>query len=154
TDGKQRNTQSQQLANDSVVVAQTFYNGRGLPEISTKPAMYGPDSPNAAPTGFGFQVGFATAPDINSTTPTTSGYLSDYYSGANGASDDAGYPYARTQYENSARERPMQIGRPGATLAIQGNNTLTTTLTYGTNDANPFAIASGVPQGEYDVIMK
>ncbi len=152
-DGKKRTVQSQQLCDNFIVVAQQFYDGRGRPAITTKPAIYGPDAPNDAPTVFGYQSSFATAPDTSSDTPTISGYVSDYYDGSNGLSNDGGYPYWRTNYENSGRERPLATGCPGAALAIAAGNSHTTTIAYGTNTANPFFCPTSVPAGEYDVVM-
>ena len=153
SDGAGRPLQTQAVADNEIIVAQHFYDALGRGAITTKPAIYGETAPNGAATVFGYQSGFATAPDLTSDTPTMSGYVNTYYSGDNGRSDDGGYPYSRKRLENSKLSRVLEVGQPGAVHAIRSGNAHTSTLTYGTNAAKPFFSAQDVPADEYDLVI-
>jgi RHS repeat-associated protein len=81
------------------------------------------------------------------------GYVSDYYNGTDGRSNDEGFPYSRKRLEYSTLGRVLESGQPGAAHAIRTGNIHTTRFLYGTNAANPFFATAPVEQYEVHVAI-
>lgn len=126
-DGTDQPIQTQQLEDASIVVSAVLYDDLGRQSILTKAARY--DS-----SVLGYRTDFAATPDPE--TGEMSGYLSDYYAGQDGRSDDQGYPYSRQRMENSTLSRLREVGQAGAELAIRPDNAHTQVVTMGVNAAS------------------
>ncbi len=145
-DGCRRSIQGQQLADNAIIVGQSFYDERGRPGIHTKPARY-------EQTFWGYQDGFAAAPDPDQAWRMPACDLVSYYDGSNGNADDGGYPYTRSRLENSVLSRILETGQPGAAYAIGSGKSRTGTLTYATNTAGDL-YGQSLPAQEYAVLLK
>ena len=110
-DGCRRAIQGQTLADDAIIVGQSFYDDLGRPAIHTKPARY-------EQTSWGYQRNFAVTPDPDQDWRMPTCDLVSYYDGSDGRSDDAGYPYTRSRMETAATDRLLETGQPGAAHAI------------------------------------
>jgi RHS repeat-associated protein len=136
TDGTGRKIQTQQLADNQIVVSQRLFDELGRKAIQTKPVIYDQ-------TVLGYQAGFVNGFDYDSGVMT--GDVADYYRGQDGRSDDSGYPYTRRRIENSSLSRLMELGQPGAGFAIGAKDGHTTGYDYGVNGPSPL-FAAGAQQ--------
>lgn len=149
-DGSGKTKQGQALEGNNTIVSESVYDEIGRLAIETKPARY-------TNTLFRYQPDFVTG-IAWSTTGVMTGYVADYYSAEGaGNSNDQGYPYSRTRFENSPLSRPLEIGAPGKDFAITNLNTTqpqdrhTVKYQYGANQAGGFPIQMNLPAGQYFV---
>ena len=111
--------QQQVLTAEDYLVQQTVRDARGKPIVHTKPAPgafeSGADLPVPAyRPGFVDIAAFAAVLEGSS---VMKGDVAKWYDGHNDT-DDAGYPYSRCLLEPSSLARTLELGFPGAALAI------------------------------------
>jgi len=147
-DGSGKTRQRQSLEGNNTIVSESVYDEIGRLAIETKPARY-------ANTLFRYQPDFVTG-IAWSTTGVMTGYVADYYSASGaGNSDDQGYPYSRTRFENSPLSRPLEIGAPGKDFAIANLDTTqpqdrhTVKYQYGVNESDGLTNQMNLPAGQY-----
>lgn len=148
SDGSGKTKQGQALEGNNSIVSASVYDELGRLAVETKSARY--DN-----TLFGYKSDFVTGVAL-ATTGIMTGYVADYYS-ANGAgnSDDEGYPYSRTRFENSPLSRQIEVGAPGKDFAIANLNITqpeerhTVKYQYAANEQGGFPTQMNLPAGEY-----
>ena len=145
-DGCRRTVQHQTLADDAIIVGQSFYDDLGRPAIHTKPARY-------EETSWGYQPDFAVAPAPDQDWRMPACDLVSYYDGSDGRSDDAGYPYTRSRMENAATNRVLETGAPGAAHAIGSPTGRTSSIVYATNTAADL-VGQSLPEQEYALALQ
>lgn len=129
--------QQQRLGDHGTSVGGQVDDELGRPSLDTKTMLYADEPP-------GYRPRFVTGVDWG--TGRMTGDLASYYSGGR-HSDDDGYPYSRTRLETAETARPLELGQPGATLAIGAAASRTTRLTYGANVTDGFL--DYLPAGRY-----
>ncbi len=149
SDGAAQDRQSQSLDGEASVVSETVYDTEGRDAVKTKAARLAPAA--GAPL-LAYRAGFVESLDWVSGVMT--GEVSRYYSpGGGGRSDDQGYPYGRTRYEDSPLGRPVEQGIPGRSFAIVDLATTTpadrhtSKTAYGANGEGGFM--PWLPAGQY-----
>jgi RHS repeat-associated protein len=114
TDGATNERQSQALIGATSLITATVYDYLGRAAITTKPAKLSPNSDHPL---LSYRKTFITSIDWD--TGVMEGEISDYYSpGGGGFSNDEGYPYSRSIFENSPQGNIIEVGLPGKDFAI------------------------------------
>ena len=111
--------QQQVLTAEDYLVQQTVRDARGKPIVHTKPAPGAFESGASLPVpayrpGFVNVAAFAAVLEGSS---VMKGDVASWYDGHHDT-DDAGYPYSRCRLEPSSLARTLELGFPGAALAI------------------------------------
>lgn len=136
SDATGKTVQNQALMDGTYVAGQTIYDACGQVIVRTKsmPALALSGASLAVPAYRPGLVGTPAFPTGLDGTATLSGDLTTWYNGASDTTvaDDDGYPYTRTLHEPSPLARPVEIGLPGAALAIinPGTTTASARQTY------------------------
>lgn len=121
TDGAGRKRQKQVLDGAGCNVTAYLYDAAGNAAVQSKACAYS--------GALAYRSGMISAFDW--VGGRLQGDLADYYGpGGAGPSDDAGYPYWRTLFDDSPLGRPVEKGNPGTTYAIDLNNELRHTARY------------------------
>lgn len=154
-DGASRQRQVHQLSHADTVISEVIYDSlnRNVATTKSAPGSFGSGSSVAV---MKYRSGFVNvAAFLQSLTGNwkMQGDVADYYAGQTVGtitrSDDGGYPYWGTRYENSPRNLKVEIGQPGEkyaiNLTVDAGQRRTTQYTYGKNTGtNP-----SLPAGEY-----
>jgi RHS repeat-associated protein len=116
-DGWEKEQQSQMLFDQGSVTNATVYDDLNRAAVQTKTAHLKPTQTLPLLT---YRPNFVASIDWQS--GVMQGEISDYYSAnGEGYSNDEGYPYTRTLYEQSPLARPIETGLAGKDFAINLN---------------------------------
>ena len=158
TDGGARTRQVHQLHGSDSRVTEVLFDAldRGIATTRVAPGSFGKGSRS---TTMQYRSTFVDVPAFLASLGSSwkmSGDVADYYAGQGDGplprSNDQGYPYRGTRYEDSSRKRPLEGGAPGLAYAIHDVDTLgpdqrsTARMRYGANTG-----ADPLPPGEYYV---
>ena len=158
TDGGARTRQVHQLHGSDSRVTEVLFDAldRGIATTRVAPGSFGKGSRS---TTMQPRSTFVDVPAFLASLGSSwkmSGDVADYYAGQGDGplprSNDQGYPYRGTRYEDSSRKRPLEGGAPGLAYAIHDVDTLgpdqrsTARMRYGANTG-----ADPLPPGKYYV---
>jgi|GEM_PF-4947360 len=140
-DGLGRDIQSQQRAGNTVILNETLYDERGLPEVVSRPIEETATGSFAySPGNYYYDSGLlgGTQFTIGSAIPASAPVYQYQSTVINNSVANSQYAYSQTKYEDNPLSRVEKTTLPGTSLQMGSNNEVT--VHYSLNNTESFVV--------------